>query len=207
MTKFLYEFAEELDTNTNDGKTQNPPDEAKNTDNKDGQNSGGHQDKNMIPKHRFDEVNGKYKELQKELEALKTEKAERDKKAAEQERKAKEQQGKFEDLYKTANHELTKTQENFKMTAERVQQLEAVINGLLEAKLGDVPEEYRDLLPEQMTPEAKLEWLANAEKKGLFKSTKKETPLGERTNPQGGQNADLNQLSPMELLRAAYGSK
>ncbi len=194
------------DSNLENNPNQTP-DGAKNTEEqKDGKNSGGHQE-HMIPKHRFDEVNTKYKDLQKELDNLKAEKAERDKKAAEQEKKAKEQQGQFEELYKTTSDELNNTKDNYSKATERVAQLEGVINGLLEARLENVPEEFRDLLPRHMTPEQKLEWLTNAEKKGLFKPTKKETPLGERMNPPGGQNADLNKLSPMELLRAAYGQK
>lgn len=199
----------DLDNNQdpNPENTNATPDGAKNTDdNKDGKNSGGHQE-HMIPKHRFDEVNSKYRELQKELDILKADKADRDKKTAEQEKKSKEQQGKFEELYKTTTEELNQTKDSYTKTTERVAQLETVINGLLEARLENVPEEYRDLLPEHMTPEAKLEWLANAEKKGLFRTTKKDTPLGERTNPHGNANADLNKLSPMELLRAAYGQK
>ncbi|SFH23123.1 ribonucleoside-triphosphate reductase [Desulfotomaculum arcticum] len=205
-------MSEQNTNNTNPNEnlnTQNPtPDGAKNTENQDGDNSGGHQDKeHMIPKHRFDEVNSKYKELMKDLETLKAEKTERDKKAVEQEKKAKEQQGKFEELYKTTSDELNQTKETYSKATERVVQLEGVINSLLEARLENVPEEFKDLLPQHMNPEQKLEWLANAEKKGLFKTTKKDTPLGERTNPQGSQNADLNKLSPMELLRAAYGQK
>lgn len=207
---FMYEFAAETNPDQNaaqdqDGVKPQASDATKNTD-KDGKGSAGREE-HMIPKHRFDEVNDKYKEMKKQLDALLKEKEENDKKAAEADRLAKEQQGKFEELYKSTSDELNKYKADHKQASDRVKQLEAVINGLLEAKLEAVPEEYRDLLPAHMAPEAKLEWLAQAEKKGLFTNTKKNTPLGESTNPPVSQNTDLNKLSPMEMLRAAYGSR
>lgn len=195
-------MADQIVENNSQDDSKATPDGAKNTETK-AKDTADH----MIPKHRFDEVNTKYKEMQKQLDGLLSEKAENEKKATEAEKKTKEQQGKFEELYKTAADELTRTKDTHKLSSERVGQLESVINSLLEAKLENVPEEFRDLLPAHMTPEAKLEWLANAEKKGLFKPTKKDVPLGESTNPAGNQTNDLNKLSPMELLRAAYGSK
>ena len=80
---------------------------------------------------------------------------------------------------------------------------------MLEARLAKVPEDFRDLVPGNLNPEAKLEWLTAAESKGLFKAVgqKKTEPVGEHTNPAGSQTSDLNQLSPMQMLRAAYGQK
>ncbi|MFT4413196.1 hypothetical protein ACLM5H_04970 [Fredinandcohnia humi] len=157
-------------------------------------------DEIMIPKTRFDEINTKYKEVQSKLDELLAEKQEADK-------KAKEEQGKFEELYKSTSDELNKTKDDFTKSSERVQTLENVINGLLEAKLNDVPEEFHDLIPSYMSPEQKLEWLANAEQKGLFGNKKQEEPVGESTNPSNAQTSDLNKLSPIQLLKAAYGRK
>ena len=163
----------------------------------------------MIPKSRFDEVNNKYKDIQKQLDALTAEKTQKDTELAEKERKAKEEQGKFEELYKGANDELDRYKAESKTTKTRIQQLEAVINGLLEVKLEAVPENFRDLIPAHLTPEQKLEWLSAAEKKGLFGtvSQKKDVPVGSQTNPAGGATTDLNQMSPGQLLRMAYGQK
>lgn len=154
----------------------------------------------MIPKARFDEINQKYKESTAKLDELLADKAKAEK-------AAKAEQGKFEDLYRTTSDELGTFKDQHKAAAERVAQLEAVITGLLESKLEAVPEEYRDLVPSHLTPEAKLDWLNAAEQKGLFGSHRRETPIGESTNPNSRQTVDLNKLSPMELLRAAYGAK
>lgn len=182
----------------NQNPGQDPPAaEPKNTD--PGQKPNGNPEY-MIPKSRFDEINTKYKDVQTKLDELLAEKERADK-------KAKEQSGKFEELYKTTSDELERTKRDFKDSAKRVQQLENVINSLLQAKLEGVPEEFRDLIPAHLTPEQKLDWLSAAEKKGLFKTTKKEEPVGGYTNPPPGQTSDLNTLSPIQLLRAAYGQK
>jgi ribonucleoside-triphosphate reductase len=180
--------------------TPAPSAETKNTGN---EQAGEH----MIPKSRFDEVNNGFKELKKQLDALTAEKTQKEQELAERDRKAKEEQGKFQELYETAAKDLDKFKGESKTAATRVQQLEAVINGLLEAKLEGVPEEFRDLIPANLTPELRLEWLAAAEKKGLFGAKKKETPVGESTNPAGKAAGDLNSMSPIQLLRAAYGPK
>lgn len=204
---FMYEFAEELNpdpTKTLEGKTPEASDATKNTG-KDGSKPEEH----MIPKSRFDEVNGKFKELQKQLDALTAEKTQKEQEQTERERKAKEEQGKFEELYKQTSKDMDGIKAENKTSKTRIQQLEAVINGLLEARLENVPEEFRDLVPGNLTPEQKLEWLSVAEKKGLFgaASQKKETPVGQPTNPAGGAVTDINTLTPGQLLRMAYGQK
>lgn len=154
----------------------------------------------MIPKSRFDEVNEKYKQVQKQLEALLAEREEAEK-------KAKEEQGKFEELYRSTSEELDKFKTQYKKASDRVKQLEAVINSLLEAKLEGIDKEFHDLIPQNLTPEEKLDWLTKAEQKGLFKR-KTEITIGEQTNPSQNQTVqDLSKLSPIQMLRMAYGQK
>lgn len=158
------------------------------------------QTENVVPKARFDEISQKYKETVSKLDELLAERTKAEK-------AAKAEQGKFEELYRTTSDELGALKDQQKASGERVTQLEAVITGLLEVKLEAIPEDFRDLVPGHLTPEAKLDWLTAAEKKGLFGANKRETPIGESTNPNSKQTVDLNKLSPMELLRAAYGAK
>ena len=163
---FMYEFAEET---TPAGTDQTSSDGTKNTDNKDGQdktNTAEH----MIPKSRFDEVNQKFKDLQSKLEEFTNEKSKAETERQKAEKKAKEEQGKYEELYKTTNDELGKFKDDHKNSSQRVTQLETVINAMLETRLANVPEDFRDLVPANLNPEAKLEWLTAAESKGLFKA-------------------------------------
>lgn len=189
---------------TPEGKTPDTSAETKNT-----VKEGGKPEEHMIPKSRFDEVNSKYKELQKQIDILNAERTQREQEQTERERKSKEEQGKFEELYNQTTKDLDGIKLENKASKNRIQQLEAVINGLLEAKLQGIPEEFHDLLPGNLSPEQKLEWLTAAEKKGLFVtvSLKKETPVGQPTNPAGGAVTDINTLSPGQLLRMAYGPK
>ena len=181
VKKFMYEFAEES-PNPAGGQDQKLSDEMKNTESKDGQ------DKNpaehMIPKSRFDEVNQKFKDLQAKLDEFTSEKAKADAERQKAEKKAKEEQGKYEELYKTTSDELGKFKDEHKNASQRVIQLETVINAMLETRLANVPEDFRDLVPANLNPEAKLEWLTAAESKGLFNAAnqKKSQPVGESTN-------------------------
>ncbi|WP_338461566.1 hypothetical protein V5G20_17800 [Brevibacillus borstelensis] len=153
----------------------------------------------MIPKTRFDEVNTKFKDVQRQLEELLKEKQDREKAEA-------EKRGEYERLYQ----DTTKQAEEFKTKAEtteqRVQQLESVISQLLDAKLENIPEDFRDLIPANFTVEQKLEWIATAEKKGLF-AKKTQQQIGDDTNAPDKQKVDLNSLNPMQLFMAGYGSK
>jgi ribonucleoside-triphosphate reductase len=204
MKDFKNEFAEELTPETPEGKTPEASAETKNTG-----KEGSKPEEHMIPKTRFDEVNSKYKDLQKQLDALTADKTQKKQEQTERERKAKEEQGKFEELYKQTSKDMDGIKAQHKEAKTRVEQLEAVINGLLEARLENVPEEFRDLVPGNLAPEQKLEWLGAAEKKGLFgvASQKKETPVGSQTNPAGGATTDLNTMTPGQLFRMAYGQK
>jgi archaellum component FlaC len=153
----------------------------------------------MIPKHRFDEVNNKYKEVKAQLDAILEQQAEA-------ERKAQEEQGKFKELYEKTASEFTMFKEQYEQVEARAKQLESVIQSLLETKLSAIDEQYHDLIPDNLTPEEKLAWIDKAEQKGLF-GKKAQTPIGEGTNPSQAQAIDLNSLSPIQLLRAGYGSK
>lgn len=194
----LQHFAEE-------GETGNPSDGTLNTgEQNQPQNSAGESSKattesHMIPKTRFDEVNQKFKDVQSQLDALLSEKKEA-------ERKAQEEQGKFQELYENTTKEFTDVKTKFESVENRAKELEGVINGLLETKLSTIPEDYHDLIPGNLTPEQKLDWINKAELKGLF-GKREQKPIGEASNPSHAQAFDLNTLSPVQLLKAGYGSK
>lgn len=143
----------------------------------------------MIPKTRFDQV-------KQELDALKRAQEEAD-------RQAKEKQGEFQDLYKQTSEELNQTKEGYQQSQTRVEQLEGVMNSMLDSRLENIPDEYHDLIPDNLSPEQKLEWISKAESRGLFKD-KSQEPLGGATNP-GGQQQDLENMSVNQLLQQGYG--
>lgn len=155
----------------------------------------------MIPKSRFDEVNNKFKEMQKQLDSF-------TKNKEKEETEAQKKRGEFEELYKKTAQEL----ESVKGASERVTQLEGVIQSLVDAEMTAIPEDMRDLIPESMTPEQKLTWISNAKAKGLFGTakqddSKKNEALGQPTNAGQQQTQDTSKMSVSQMLRNAYGSK
>lgn len=158
---------------------------------------------NMIPKSRFDEVNAKYKEMAEKIEAFEKAEAARQKAAEQKELELKQEQGKFQELFQESQKEL----EGLKKYESRTTELEGLINGMVEAKLEAVPEEMKDLVPSNLTPEATLEWLAKAETKGLF--GKKEPEVKEIGKPSNKSTdtpkVDKADLSPLAKIMAGLG--
>lgn len=162
---------------------------------------------NMIPKSRFDEVNGKYRELEAQLATLQAEAEERRKADEAAALEQKEKQGEFEELYRKADGELATYKEKATTVEARAAQLETVINGLVEAELATIGEDLVDLIPDGMTPEAKLEWISKAKAKGLF--GKKDVEIG--TSKAGGDakppKVDTAKLSPLDKIVMGLGKK
>lgn len=157
---------------------------------------------NMIPKERFDQVNNGYKEVKAQLDALLADKALADKTAL-------ETQGKFEELYNATKAEADTYKNDYTKTTERATALEAVINELLETRITEVPEEFRDLVPANLAPEAKLAWINNAVAKGLFgkKEPQVDKPIGGNTNPKPNAKPDISTLNPLQMLMQGINSK
>lgn len=173
-------------------------------ENKDGAGEGGEnapkpQTGTMIPKARFDEVNNRYKDVQKQLDELLAAK-----RAAEEEEQRK--RGEFEQLYTTASEQANAYKTQAEQIEARAKALEGVITGLLETKLQAIPENMRELVPDNLTAEAKLAWIDKAQAAGLF-GKHEPKPIGGGSNPSTHTQINVNEMSPFQLLQAGYGSK
>ncbi|MFJ7855292.1 hypothetical protein ACIQX3_21375 [Peribacillus frigoritolerans] len=151
-------------------------------------------EKVMIPKSRFDEINQKYKDAQAKLDAANAEKQSAD-------RKAQEESGEFKSLYETTSKEFSEFKAQYSSVEDRNKQLEGVINGLLETKLQSIPEDYRDLIPENLTPELKLDWINKAETKGLFGKAPQQ-PVGEQTN-----GSEKTSITKEQFMKMGYSER
>lgn len=158
------------------------------------------QDENMIPISRFNEVNTKYKELAEKVQAFETAQAEANR--LEQEKK-----GEFEKLYREKESELTKYQQDLESISERAKALETRFETMVNAKVEAIDENYRDLIPTNLTNEEKLEWIEKAEAKGLFGKKEIEVSIGESTNPKQEVKRDTKQMSAMEKLLFGYSKR
>jgi predicted nuclease with TOPRIM domain len=144
----------------------------------------------MIPKSRFDAINKKFKESSQREKALKAELEE------------------LQEQYKSVESKSFELNDLYEAQKERVAHLEKVIDKLIESKLEKIPEAYRDLIPENLAPDEKLEWLTKAEEKGLFAATVVgEVTIGGSSNPKPSNRQNVNSMNPFELLKLGYSPK
>ena len=118
--------------------TEGTPAEVNNTDNS-----------HMIPKQRFDEVNARMKEFEKQLKA----KEEALQKA---QRERLEEKEEYKTLYEKSTAELSE----IKPLAEQVESWRETMETLYQAQIADIPEEYLSLIPEDLSVQQRLNWLA-----------------------------------------------
>jgi hypothetical protein len=157
----------------------------------------------MIPKNRFDEVNSKLKEALTQIETFNAAETERQKQTEEQQRKQAEEQGKFQQLYQEAQKQV----ESYKKFEERTTQLETVITNMVETKLKAVPQEFHELVPENLTAEQTLDWLNKAEGKGLFKAPEPQE-IGKPFNHSNDKpKVDSKNMSALDKILSGLGGK
>lgn len=139
--------------------------------------SGNAQPEKTVPYDRFAEVTRERKRLETELKKFQDAEAEAQRKAA-------VDRGDFD-----------KVMNELKPKADRADKLEQKINQYLQTELETIPEQFRDLIPEQMDAADRLTWIQQAKAKGLF---------GTRTAPNldagtTGDRPESLQLTPEEL--------
>ena len=145
---------------------------------------------NMIPKSRLDEVIAQRDAANKKADAL-------EKTQQEAEKKRLEEANQYKELYEKTQAELT----NLKPKAERVDEYEKTLTEILTAQVEELPEEFRDVVPDGLTTKAKLDWLAKNKSK-FMKAEPFDIGAGKR-----GTKADKKiELTPEEKETAAkYG--
>jgi hypothetical protein len=146
----------------------------------------------MIPKERFDEVNGKYKELAGQMEEMKT---------------AKEDMQKLLADMKTAQEGTqTSIADTTAKLEAQVKSYETLMNEMVSTKLQAVPEDMQELIPEGLSTEQKLAWINKAEAKGLFKP-KDKVVIGQPLNHSSEQDKveRMKKMNPLQLLASYYG--
>ena len=88
-----------------------------------------------------------------------------------------------------------------------VSEYEGIITAIIDAKLADVPENLKELVPENLNIQQKLDWINKAEKSGIFKAKDTDIEIGKPLNPNNSkQNTDTSKLSASSLMAMAYGN-
>lgn len=90
----------------------------------------------------------------------------------------------------------------------KIKEYEELINKLVETKLEQIPEEYKELIPDNLDLTQKLNWLDKAEAKGLFNKVEKKKPNVEIGKPMNiePENVDTTKLTGSQLLKLAYNT-
>lgn len=88
-----------------------------------------------------------------------------------------------------------------------ISEYETLLKSVIDGKMKNVPEEYRELIPENMGLKEKLDWLDKAESKGLFnkKEEKPELEIGKPMNVEIPK-VDTAKMSASELMKMAYNT-
>ena len=82
---------------------------------------------------------------------------------------------------------------------------EKVLSDMVEAKLADVPDNIKALMPTAATVTEQLEWIAKAEESGIIK---KQIEIGKPMNPSQAKDfIDTTGLSVAQKMAMAYGSR
>ncbi|HID0815705.1 hypothetical protein [Clostridium botulinum] len=87
-----------------------------------------------------------------------------------------------------------------------VAEYEGILNGIINAKLQEIPENLKELVPANLSLKENLDWLTKAEKSGVFKANP-DIEIGKPLNPNNiKQPTDTSKLSASSILAMAYGN-
>ncbi|MDK0636898.1 hypothetical protein P5E39_12810 [Clostridium perfringens] len=110
--------------------------------------------------------------------------------------------------FEVLNSEVETLKKSISDKDAELKEYEELVGNMVEAKMKNVPEELKDLIPENMSLKQKLSWLDKAESKGLFNKEAKKKPAVEVGKPMNTETpaVDTSKMSPAQLLKMAYSS-
>lgn len=103
--------------------------------------------------------------------------------------------------------ELDQVNTLLKVQKDLATEYEGILNGIIEAKLQEIPENLKELVPANLNIKERLDWITKAEKTGIFKQANPDIEIGKPLNPSNKkQSTDTSKLSASSLMAMAYGS-
>jgi hypothetical protein len=106
----------------------------------------------------------------------------------------------------SVNEQLNTQKTLLQVQTNLVAEYEGVLNGIVDAKLADVPENVKGLIPQNVTLTEKLEWINKAEQSGIFKVSNPDVEIGKPLNPKNIQHNDTSKLTASSMLAMGYGN-
>jgi hypothetical protein len=104
---------------------------------------------------------------------------------------------------KDQNQEKTVPYARFQQVNEAKKQAETELKAVADGLKEEVPEEFRDLIPD-LPPGQLIKWLRQAQAKGIFNPPKADALDTKR--PGDKKTPDLNSMTPHEMRKAGYKS-
>jgi hypothetical protein len=104
---------------------------------------------------------------------------------------------------KDQNQEKTVPYARFQQVNEAKKQAETELKAVADGLKEEVPEEYRDLIPD-LPPGQLIKWLRQAQAKGIFNPPKADALDTKR--PGDKKTPDLNAMTPHQMRVAGYKS-
>lgn len=171
MSKQVEKVEEEkVEEKVEDAQKETPSAETKNTE------------EHSIPKSRFDEVNQKYKDAMKRADAL-------EKAANEAETKRLKESEDYKALYEKSQATIAELQPK----ADGADNALATLKEVLAAQIEAIPEAKRGLIPDELSTEKQLAWIAK-NRQHLSKAQPFDIGAGE----MGGSGSDAIALTPAQ---------
>lgn len=108
----------------------------------------------------------------------------------------------------TLNATVNTLQTEVEMKNSVIKEYEGLLQNLVDTKMEQIPDQYKDLVPDNMDLKQKLSWLEKAESKGLFNKEEKQNPAIEVGKPMNVEvpKVDTSKLSASSLLSMAYNT-
>lgn len=107
--------------------------------------------------------------------------------------------------YKSKYEESVKYKEQYENAQEELKGNEQALKQIAEDRIEQLPEEYRDLVPEG-TVQDQLEWLRKADSSGIFKEKEaKSIGSSSRTNDRSDKEEKQENLTPIQKLTSGFG--
>ena len=155
----------------------------------------------MIPKSRFDEINNRYRALEKEMEALRQSQQEREAEAQQQREKEMAEQNRYKELYEGAQAEI----EKLKALQGEVTRYREGFESTVQSRLDQIPEDKKHLVPEFDDPIRLSAWLDKAMPDLVARGKPQPPPLdGGSGTSAGTDGGNQTALSPGQAALAEY---
>ena len=78
-------------------------------------------------------------------------------------------------------------------------ELESTLHGIADDMKAELPEQYQNLVPGELSPAKQIDWIRTAHKSGIFENQKVKDGLDSK-RPSNKKTQDFSDMNPIELI-------